>query len=302
MRLHLLYILFIVVLMEACSPASGNKSGHEFMPDMVHSTAVEANISNYYFYNTWGDEESYKELIMPREPVAGSVPRGMTSLYYADDMVDRVKKTSAFDGTSYDTELALPPNGGAPYYYGDNDDERLRAITENVENPFPITANGLERGEDLYVVYCGICHGDKADGNGYLVREPNPAAGDMVGGLYPAAPANFLLEQFIDTTDGLYYHAIMYGKNVMGGYADKLSYEERWQVIHFIRSLQAKNLNLKYDEKENTFNETSTSFADIADQMKHDQDGEGHGEATDDEEAHGEHDSDHGEEGGGHGH
>ena len=31
----------------------------------------------------------------------------------------------------------------------------------------------------------------------------------------------------------------MYGKNVMGGYSDKLSYEERWQVIHYIHSLIA---------------------------------------------------------------
>jgi hypothetical protein len=289
--------------MEACSPAGGNKTGHEFMPDMVHSTAVEANIYNYYFYNTWGDEESYKELIMPRKPVAGSVPRGMASVYYADNMVDRVKKTDGFAGMSYDTEIALPANGGAPYYYGDNDDERLRAITEIVDNPFPITGNGLERGEELYVVFCGICHGDKADGNGYLVREANPATGDFVGGLYPAAPANFLLPQFIDTTNGLYYHSIMYGKNVMGGYADKLSYEERWQVIHYIRSLQAKNKKLKYDENENTLNGTSISFASIADMMEHDADVEEHGEEADhDGEGGGEHESDHGQENGGHGH
>jgi hypothetical protein len=40
----------------------------------------------------------------------------------------------------------------------------------------------------------------------------------------------------------------------MGGYSDKLSYEERWQVIHFIRSLQAKEANLQYSEAANTFN------------------------------------------------
>jgi len=44
----------------------------------------------------------------------------------------------------------------------------------------------------------------------------------------------------------------MYGFNVMGGYSDKLSYEERWQVIHHIRALQAASKNLVYSEKENT--------------------------------------------------
>ena len=73
-------------------------------------------------------------------------------------------------------------------------------------------------------------------GLGYLVRED--------GGVYPAQPANFLLEEFVQASEGRYYHSIMYGKNVMGGYADKLSYEERWQVIHYIRSLQAKELSV----------------------------------------------------------
>ena len=40
---------------------------------------------------------------------------------------------------------------------------------------------------------------------------------------------------------------------MMGSYADKLSYEERWNVIHYIRSLQANSKKLKYSEKENTF-------------------------------------------------
>ena len=41
----------------------------------------------------------------------------------------------------------------------------------------------------------------------------------------------------------------------MGGYADKLSYEERWHVIHYIRSLQAKDRELTYNGQENTLND-----------------------------------------------
>jgi hypothetical protein len=46
----------------------------------------------------------------------------------------------------------------------------------------------------------------------------------------------------------------MHGKNVMGGYADKLSYEERWNVIHYIRVLQAKETGTEYSESANTLN------------------------------------------------
>ncbi len=40
----------------------------------------------------------------------------------------------------------------------------------------------------------------------------------------------------------------------MGSYKDKLSYEERWQVIHYIRGLQATEKGLEYGPEVNTFN------------------------------------------------
>jgi hypothetical protein len=44
-----------------------------------------------------------------------------------------------------------------------------------------------------------------------------------------------------------------------------LSYEERWQVIHYIRSMQATTKQLKYDDAENTFFPAAgTSYAVIA--------------------------------------
>jgi hypothetical protein len=94
--------------------------------------------------------------------------------------------------------------------------------------------------------------------------------------------------QFIDTTNGLYYHAIMYGKNVMGSYADKLSYEERWQVIHYIRALQAKERKLAYNENENTLNSTSIPYAAIARQLESGDDAghNGEGDHLGDDEAH----------------
>ena len=64
---------------------------------------------------------------------------------------------------------------------------------------------------------------------------------------YPAQPKNLLMDDLLQAGDGRIYFAIMYGLNMMGGYSDKLSYEERWQVIHYIRSLQAKSKNLPYE-------------------------------------------------------
>lgn len=250
-NLLLAVVLSIVVFgTYSCQQAGKNSTGSEFIPDMVHSTAYEANVLTKYNLNTW-DEESVKsrfELSQPRLPVHGTVPRGYTgSASYngvyasAEDAV-----VSTMNRMKQNGGIAYTPNGHVPYTYPDTEDGRNLAMQQVRYNPFPITAAGLEKGKELYTIYCGICHGDKGDGGGYLVRDN--------GGKYPAQPANLIDSQFVFSTNGRYYHAIMYGKNAMGGYSDKLSFEERWEVIHYIRSLQAAARKAKYSESANTLN------------------------------------------------
>jgi len=294
MQLRILYAVILSALFAAqgCSPAGGEERGHEFMPDMSHSTAFEANLYDYYYYNTWGSEEEYKEFVQPREPVNGTIPRGYVGAYYKDDMAGVVKSKSEFTGQSSQTAIAYTANGHVPYYYDDTEEERTRAMAEIIDNPYPITAKALEHGKELYVIYCGICHGDKADGLGYLVREADPAKG-ITAGVYPAAPANFQQPEFYTASNGRYYHSIMYGRNVMGSHADKLSYEERWQVIHYIRSLQAKEQGLVYNEEENTFtNDIPGTLVEMHEDT-HDEEGHDEGAGMDDEE-HGGDQEDHG--------
>lgn len=243
-NIKLIIIAFSVsLLMYACAPADGEFTGSEYMPDMAHSLALEANTSNYYYYNTWDKESTIKLndlLKRPDLPVAGTVPRG-----YAGQFLD----SNAGMEEARVTDIKVPVNGSVPYYYVDTEESRTLAIAEIIDNPFPITADGLARGKELYNIFCGICHGEKANGLGYLYdADQNPNA------KYLAAPANLINEEFTAASNGRFYHAIMYGKNVMGGYKDKISYEERWQVIHYIRSLQAKEAGATYNEEENTFN------------------------------------------------
>jgi outer membrane protein OmpA-like peptidoglycan-associated protein len=191
-------IAVVLFFYSKCGPGIGKfNTGREYMPDMAHSIAYEANYNTYYRFNQWVDEEAYDSIVQPRKPVAGTIARGKEV-----------------------------------YHYGNTEEERLRATAEITSNPIPFTKAGLEKGKQLYTVYCGVCHGDKGDGNGYLYRND--------GQYYPAAPKNLLAEDIINDNDGRYYHAIMYGKNVMGSYKDKLNVEERWQVISYIRFLQGQ--------------------------------------------------------------
>ncbi len=248
---NFLIVIITIVALNSCSRADGDFGGSEYMPDMAHSIAQEANIYTYYKYNTWDEESTIKlkELVNLIEPVEGTVPRGYAGVAFAASDADRMSMEDRLNGLTSLNEMNVPINGSVPYYYEDTEDERNRAMAEIIANPYPITEDGLAKGKELFVINCAICHGEKGDGLGYLV---NDEVNSNVK--YPAAPANFTQEAFINSSNGRYYHAIMYGKNVMGAFDDKLSYEERWQVIHYIRSLQAKANGTTYTQMENTLN------------------------------------------------
>ena len=250
-----LAIVVLLVFLNACQQPGGNSPGSEYMPDMAHSIAYEANYYNYYYNNTWGSEEEYYKMAMPREPVPGTVP------------------------TSSASHMVIPANGTSNYPYGDTEDERLRATNEIIDNPYPITDEGLARGKNLYNINCGICHGATGAGEGVIVES----------GVYPVQPAILTNDEFTAASNGRIYHAIVYGKNMMGGYTDKLSTEERWQVIHYIRALQAKNKELVYNQMENTLNAVDRPAGEMkssligmndghhdSDDHHHDHQGEGH--------------------------
>lgn len=281
-------VLFIAVLFASCGDDMSSP-GSEYMPDMGHSVAMEANVMDDYYYNTWdkASVKTLKELSAPGKPVAGTVARGYAGAHFAATTTERMAMMDNLNGVG--NGIAVPVNGSVPYYYADTEDERLRAMAELIDNPYPITKGGLARGKELYDIFCGVCHGEKGEGNGGIYES----------GIYPAAPANLVNEEFTAASNGRYYHAIMYGKNVMGSYADKISYEERWQVIHYIRSLQAKNAKLAYSEESNTLNPTfgvpGANMSAMAEMMEAEtpevmDEGEGHS------------DGDHSHEGGDHSH
>ena len=247
---YIIIAIYASLLISSCSQADGNFPGSEYMPDMAHSIALEANTYTDYSLNTW-DSASVKplsELSYPHLPPKGTVPRGYAGIYFAQQSGNPKAMRAALNGESGVNAISVPMNPAVPFYYENTEEERTRAINEIIENPYPITEAGLAKGGELYNIFCGICHGGDGGGQGYLVSEENANAA------YPAAPANLLLDEHVNSSNGRYYFAIMHGKNLMGAYKDKMNYEERWQVIHYIRSLQAKDRDLQYNANVNTLN------------------------------------------------
>jgi mono/diheme cytochrome c family protein len=220
--LYLYLVAFVAIILSSCSKPDGQFTGREYMPDMAHSIAKEANYSTYYQFNTWGGKEAYRNFFAELNlPVKGTIP------FNAAKMEQKSRG------------LTFPQ-----YHFPNTDAGRDSAMALILENPLrPKTpeelATILEQGGNLYNIYCGSCHGENGDGNGQLYNSGK--------GPYPAAPANYLKEEFMNAPEGRFYHAIMHGKNVMLSHADKLSHDERWMVIHYIRALQAKEKKVDYD-------------------------------------------------------
>lgn len=107
------------------------------------------------------------------------------------------------------------------------------ALSANVKNPLPaLEATDYLEAARLYLVNCGICHGEKLDGNGPLYNN-----GD---GPFAAKPANLIGDaKYTAMPEGTMFHSATYGIRAMGSYASQLSTKQRWMIIHYIKEKQS---------------------------------------------------------------
>jgi hypothetical protein len=133
--------------------------------------------------------------------------------------------------------------GFIPYPFMGEDNPK-----EVLMNPFIPTKENIELGRKKYLTFCSPCHGDYGDGDSRLKGQfPNPPT------LHSTRGREF--------SDGMIYHIITNGQNIMPGYSSQISRDERWAVVNYIRVLQrAKNASdsdLELAKKETGSNGTN---------------------------------------------
>lgn len=84
----------------------------------------------------------------------------------------------------------------------------------------------LKVGAELYGLYCAICHGNKGDGQGWLVKQ------DKIVGI----PS--YIDPARNITVGASYFVQQYGLNAMGSYASQMNSKEMWQVSEYVMKLK----------------------------------------------------------------
>jgi len=110
---------------------------------------------------------------------------------------------------------------------GPIDSNALIVLSAQVKNPLePLTGKELEEAGRLFNINCAVCHGAKGEANGPLAPK--------VGGV------KSIIATSPTYSDGRIFYVLTYGQNNMGSYASQLSREQRWRIVQYIRTLEAK--------------------------------------------------------------
>jgi mono/diheme cytochrome c family protein len=112
------------------------------------------------------------------------------------------------------------------------------AVTDSTQkelaNPLEPTRKNFELGEAKFNIYCSPCHGFHGQGDSRL------------NGQFPNPPS-LQSEKIKNASDGIIYHIITVGQNVMPSYSKQLSREEKWAIVLHIRALQ-RAMDAKEDD------------------------------------------------------
>ena len=175
------------------------------------------------------------------------VKRNPSRVYMPDMAYSRAYETYADHSNLKDSGIFYnnrPVNGtikrGDVYHYEILKDTTGTYNTSgNLKNPLgKLDTVQMIEAERLYLVNCGICHGQKLDGKGPLHVRSNGTDGP-----YSPAPANFIDPaagggKYYAMAEGTMFHSITYGKNLMGSYASQVSPKQRWMIVSYIKSKQ----------------------------------------------------------------
>ena len=119
----------------------------------------------------------------------------------------------------YEAPVLSPPADSVPV-----SGKEIITQASNPKNPVPATAASVEEGKALFETNCVICHGITSAERGpvgkKLMPPPPGLDHDMVKGL----------------TDATIFKAITFGFGRMPVFQDKLTPEERWNLVNYVRT------------------------------------------------------------------
>jgi len=96
------------------------------------------------------------------------------------------------------------------------------------KNPLQPSATGLQVARDLYMENCAQCHGATGKGDGPEATMYDPLPADLSNRTFNAG-----------LTDGEIFYQISEGRDPMPKFKNRLTPDQRWQLVLFVRSFAA---------------------------------------------------------------
>lgn len=186
---YLPLIVLFFIVLTSCNK-DNNNPGYDYM----------GSYDMYYtkFYKAYSPNPIFKDSMTNQLPVEGTVPRGHMPFPYATKSIGDRAVNQTLAGMQLD-------------------------------NPVESNDESVAQGKKLYGIFCSICHGETADGNGHL----------YTGGLFPAKPTSLIDSYVQNKPDGDIYYVITAGSisGLMGPHGTQVAPDERWMIINYLRSL-----------------------------------------------------------------
>ena len=186
---YLILIVLFLVVLTSCNK-SKNNPGYAYM----------GKNDMYYtkFYKAYSPNPIFSDSVTNQLPVDGAVSRGNMPFPYATNSItDR-----AVNQTLAGKQL-------------------VNLIEYNDES--------IVLGKDIYNIYCKVCHGESAAGDGHL----------FTSGLFPAKPTSLIDSYVQNKPDGEIYFVITAGSisGLMAPHGTQITPDQRWMIINYLRSL-----------------------------------------------------------------
>ena len=130
--------------------------------------------------------------------------------------------------------LPIPPVPGTVPVTGAEPTMSLQTA-DRLVNPRTRTSESINRGRFEYETYCLVCHGPAGHGDGPI----SSAAGGPFFGV-----RSLVNDTIARRSDGYIYAVIVsgqvMGRGLMPVYGDKVRGTDRWDVVNYVRTLQAE--------------------------------------------------------------
>lgn len=178
--------VLLMIVISIASCKSDTKPNYQYMPNMYEAVSYETYSESDAFNSPYGLKGKEGQLTP-----AGAIKRGFV-----------------------------------PYEYPNTPEALVAVKAANLKSPLDSTAVDMKKAEELFGIYCAICHGTAGDGKGKLVKQEKflgvPSYKDR------------------EINKGSVFHVVTYGLNSMGSHANQLSQNERWLVAEYVLQLKSK--------------------------------------------------------------